>query len=531
MKTINLLLLFILVSCSRSIIDTTLKLGTGSPSNTVIESNQGAVNNPQLLYDFTSGKWRLSNDGVAFSDLSSADSLTSTLVDYVALATNQTISGAKIFSSDLSVTGQFVVTSTVNGSHPAPSMSTPEKLTITGAVEGDMVYDYDLSAFFFYDELGAWKEMGSGSGGSGGAGLPLLSKGAFLTSDGTTNGELICADGEIAEWDSAEAAGVKCVTTPISGGGGTDLAIPAHAKSWNIETNILFNANWSKFAFSGASTYVAVSRANSPNGTRIARSTDGVNWTAIVAPVLFDWSDVDFGNGIWVISATATSQFLYSYDDGLTWSLSNTFTSGNYTSVTYGNGRFVAVSSNSARSMISFDGISWTEGTDGDLTIHFLQDVEYYAGKFIGLTGVTGEGAILLSTDGLNWDVAIAPYSYKYSLAYGNGVMVVGLASLTSTGNNSIIYSIDDGITWREASTQDAANYTGSAYRSVVFADGRFWAFSNGTAITSIDGISWAGMSTSVQVNNVRDALYDGTKLIILNGLSNNYIIYSGPLI
>lgn len=49
--------------------------------------------------------------------------------------------------------------------------------------------------------------------------LGLLGKGSIITSDGTTNGEFTaCANGEILEYDSAQAAGIKCVTKPADSG-------------------------------------------------------------------------------------------------------------------------------------------------------------------------------------------------------------------------------------------------------------------------------------------------------------------------
>lgn len=48
-------------------------------------------------------------------------------------------------------------------------------------------------------------------------GVPFMGKGSILTSNGVANGEFTaCADGEILEWDAAEAAGVKCVAKPVS---------------------------------------------------------------------------------------------------------------------------------------------------------------------------------------------------------------------------------------------------------------------------------------------------------------------------
>ena len=50
---------------------------------------------------------------------------------------------------------------------------------------------------------------------SDGLGIPVMSKGSIITSDGVSNGELTaCADGEIIEWDSVETSGIKCVIKP-----------------------------------------------------------------------------------------------------------------------------------------------------------------------------------------------------------------------------------------------------------------------------------------------------------------------------
>jgi len=194
MKLINLILLFILASCSRSIIDTTLKLGTGVPANTVIESSQGLANNPKIMYDFSLSKWRLTTDGINFTDIATSND------GVVDLLSNQSIAGIKTF------TGQLVVTSTVNGSHPAPSMLQAEINLITGQEVGDLVFNTNTSELNFWDGS-EWAGIGSGGGG-----IELLTKGALITSDGVTNGEFTCLDNEILVWDAAEAAGVKCVT-------------------------------------------------------------------------------------------------------------------------------------------------------------------------------------------------------------------------------------------------------------------------------------------------------------------------------
>jgi hypothetical protein len=213
MKILSLLILFVLASCSRSIVDNTLKLGTGVPADTIIESSQGAANNPQIKYNFTSGTWQFSDDGTTFVEYANASDISTALGDYVTLTTSQTISGAKTFSG-VTTLNQMVAVSTTEGSHPAPTMTEAQRDLISGMSAGDMVFNSDSGKLNYYDGA-AWEEVGSGSGGGGG--IPLLSKGALITSDGTTNGEFTCADGEKLEWDSAEASGVKCVAAASGG--------------------------------------------------------------------------------------------------------------------------------------------------------------------------------------------------------------------------------------------------------------------------------------------------------------------------
>lgn len=58
----------------------------------------------------------------------------------------------------------------------------------------------------------------------GGSGVPLMSKGSLLTSNGTANGEFTaCADDEIIVFDAAEVNGFKCEAKPVAGGGPTVL--------------------------------------------------------------------------------------------------------------------------------------------------------------------------------------------------------------------------------------------------------------------------------------------------------------------
>lgn len=82
-----------------------------------------------------------------------------------------------------------------------------------GANNPKLLWESTLNQWQQCDETGLCVEIGAGGGG----GLPTLSKGSLLTSDGTQNGEFTaCNDGEILEYDSAQTAGLTCGAKPVA---------------------------------------------------------------------------------------------------------------------------------------------------------------------------------------------------------------------------------------------------------------------------------------------------------------------------
>ena len=74
MKTWILILALVGTSCARQIVDNELIVGDGSGADVTITADVGNVNNPKIEYDFVSGAWRFSNDGISFDVFGSAAS-------------------------------------------------------------------------------------------------------------------------------------------------------------------------------------------------------------------------------------------------------------------------------------------------------------------------------------------------------------------------------------------------------------------------------------------------------------------------
>jgi hypothetical protein len=80
-----------------------------------------------------------------------------------------------------------------------------------------------------------------------------------------------------------------------------------------------------------------------PPGNKVWTSIDAVTWTQRTLPTSADWSDITFGNGMYLAVATNNSRACITSTDGLTWTLRNTLPeAGNWDSVAYGAGKFVA---------------------------------------------------------------------------------------------------------------------------------------------------------------------------------------------
>ena len=163
-------------------------------------------------------------------------------------------------------------------------------------------------------------------------------------------------------------------------------------------------------------------------------------------------------------SPSATEDFVYSTDEGVTWAEAGPETSDRYEDIHFADGNFVAVGL-SGDIKYSTDGINWTSASGAGGGLH---GVEYGNGLWVAVA-VDGANRVSTSTDAITWTQRSAAEQNAWeSVAYGNGIWV----AVSSDGTNRIMTSTD-GINWT-ARTVAIAN--SRSWRDVQYVKDRFLA-------------------------------------------------------
>ncbi|MDD3266585.1 MAG: YCF48-related protein [Burkholderiales bacterium] len=163
-------------------------------------------------------------------------------------------------------------------------------------------------------------------------------------------------------------------------------------------------------------------------------------------------------------------------------------------SICYSNKQFIIVGSHGVI-LSSTNGRTWTKQVSP--TTNWLKFVESYNGViFAG----GAKGSIISSSDGFSWQTLNTPVKdWLYSIAYGNDNYVV-------VGENSIVLTSTDGINWDQAENNLPKD---SIIKSVIFADGEFWAsLDKGQIAHSKDAKNWSLIQLSSKSDVVSIAHY-----------------------
>jgi len=281
----------------------------------------------------------------------------------------------------------------------------------------------------------------------------------------------------------------------------------------------------------------------------IFRSTDGNFWTTNVlgnnysGTGGFTYNFFMPGNGYLVAAGLANfTPFLQFSSDGINWSQTNddpasinALYGGN--AGTYGNGTYVIVarpSSSLPQILTSCDSLTWTNRQQPLLpptgpTTTFTS-IAFSNGVYV----VGSSNSIARSSNGLVYATVSNSPALTSVITYGNGFIGVGLA-----GN---IYVSADGLSWTQRNSGTAANLhgisagggllvavgdTGTIQTSpagtiwtsrtsgtslplydVTYSNGLFVAVGQlGTVLTSTDGINWSGQYSG-QINNLVSVTY-----------------------
>ena len=189
-------------------------------------------------------------------------------------------------------------------------------------------------------------------------------------------------------------------------------------KAWTQGTGDNTNHDITTIAY-GNGLWVAGGVTNSSGGDICWWSTDGKAWTQGTGHTAGFINTVIYANGLWV--AGTESFGFWRSSDGKAWTQGYGNTDGSVMCIAYAYGLWVA--GGTGGSWWSTDGKAWTQGTIG--TSEAIRAVAYANGLWFGVGG-----DIFYSTDGKSWTVAthvgLGFWSTGYSVAYGNGMWVIG---------------------------------------------------------------------------------------------------------
>jgi len=286
------------------------------------------------------------------------------------------IPGTSLFgtspTNDLDITVATLTTDPL-----APDPTAIESVTISGTGTSITVSGYSTTGGSSWIAGGALPPAAY-SGITYGAGtFVCVSSGSYYFG---LSGSNISSAGNSALFD-VETNGVNYTVTIQSGGTGygigDTIGIPGTSVGGTSpENDIVITVDVLDSSPGGDPTAISQVSATGVAVSRTAAySADGISWIETALPTTAAWSDVKFGNGLFVAVSATDSKAAYSRD-GINWSLSNIEITP-ITSLEYGQGVFLGISNTSGTAWTTEDGQNWKErliNNDGYSALAFGYD-------------------------------------------------------------------------------------------------------------------------------------------------------------
>lgn len=272
----------------------------------------------------------------------------------------------------------------------------------------------------------------------------------------------------------------------------------------------IVTTNISQVTVLAASPTLFVGITTSTTPAQFVSSPDGQAWTlrgdctkanTVGTPSVMCWTGTVF------VAASNSANAMWTSPDGLVWTArTNAFPASGFTTMV-GNGASVLMTSASANYQFSTDsGVTWAQGAlPGSGTTSPM--AAYFAGLFCLLSSTAGVATLYTSPAALNaWTVRNTGLSTTANIVVGNGFIL----SVAGT----IVSKSADMINWLTYPVPDLTLNINSGYYG--FANGVFFAFpENGAPIcTSTDGIKWR----KSHVAYTGTLLSNNTQMIVSNG-------------
>jgi len=187
-------------------------------------------------------------------------------------------------------------------------------------------------------------------------------------------------------------------------------------------------------------------------------STDGKTWITTSCTGCGNFTDVAFGNGIFLAS-TATG--IRRTVDGITWSQNTNYQDQNFTSITkirFGSGIFLIID-NASNSSYSTGATAWSSNIAVGAT---NTSMAYNGSYFVALRS---GGANVFNPSTYSWSAVTNPGAYTFT----DGIYGNALAVFVASGGN-IVFTRDSGTTYSTFTAQcNSENINSIAYGKGMF--------------------------------------------------------------
>ena len=261
----------------------------------------------------------------------------------------------------------------------------------------------------------------------------------------------------------------------------------------------------------------------------LLKSPDGITWTTVTVGPTSQFSDIAYGNSIYVIASYGASNNSYTSPDLVTWTARTSYTQDNYT-ILFAGGAFLL---GCYPNMIfrSTDGINWTSVlTGGSTTLAAgaprIQDFAYTGTFYVA---AETQGTLATSIDGINW-------VYVYGRLGTSGQSLLSVDYTNSKylvyGSQKNAYYSTDQISWTKASFATQIG-TGVPNINKILWTGSIWyaggtttsgAFNSTLHQTSPDLVTWTNLSYAIPT--VYDAATNGTTVVIVTSGTGTLVTY-----
>ena len=295
------------------------------------------------------------------------------------------------------------------------------------------------------------------------------------------------------------------------------------------------NSNWTCVASNktpGSPIWVALADSGP---YRVARSTDGVNWTIVqgLTPSVVNktWTSVTFGNSRFVAVANSGTDRMMTSTDGITWTTvtasAGGYTDGAFTSIAWNGTVFAVVQSGVATNAVyhSANGTSGYTGTNA-ATAQAWNSIAY-----------NGTAWVIVASDGTTtaqvnrnanatptgaWTAATTGVTGTWQSVTNRGALLVAVAN--SGASNRAMISVNSGVDWtaQNGISASVAWKNMASNDTNVVAVGQDGAQNTRIAF-SADGITWT--TPAGNPNNSSANIWSG--IASLGGTSNAYVAAS----